>query len=84
VKQLKADLAKLNADEKEQNEYIPKRRPRDATSAANLTSCSPMRSASSGLVAAWRASSKRWMRIGRALPLCMGVKDAKDQRFAAL
>ena len=77
VKQLKADLAKLNADEKEQNDYIAKAKAekRDISGEFHklLTNALRIIWTRGGLEGALEAVDEK----GRALPLCMGVKDAK-------
>lgn len=75
--QLKADLAKLNADEKAQNEYIAKAQieKRDISGEFNklLTNALRILWTRGGVEGALEAVDDN----GRALPLCMGVKDAK-------
>ena len=77
VKQLQADLAKLNADEKEQNDYIAKAKAenRDISGEFHklLTNALRIIWTRGGLEGALEAVDEK----GRALPLCMGVKDAK-------
>ena len=77
VKQLKADLAKLNADEKEQNQYVAKAQAegRDISGEFNklLTNALRILWTRGGVEGALEAVDDN----GRALPLCMGVKDAK-------
>lgn len=76
VKQLKADLAKLNADEKEQNEYITKAQieKRDISGEFHklLTNALRILWTRGGVEGALETVDDK----GRALPLCMGVKDA--------
>ena len=77
VKQLQAELAKLNADEKEQNEYIAKAQAekRDISGEFHklLTNALRILWTRGGVEGALEAVDEK----GRALPLCMGVKDAK-------
>ncbi len=77
VKQLKADLAKLNADEKEQNDYIAKAKAenRDISGEFHklLTNALRIIWTRGGLEGVLEAVDEK----GHALPLCMGVKDAK-------
>jgi hypothetical protein len=77
VKQLEADLAKLNADEKEQNEYIAKAKAegRDISGESHklLTNALRIVWTRGGVEGALEAVDA----TGRALPLCMGVMDAK-------
>jgi hypothetical protein len=77
VKQLKAELAKLNADDKEQNEYIAKAKAenRDISGEFNKLLGNALRIiwTRGGVEGALEAVDDK----GRALPLCMGVKDAK-------
>jgi hypothetical protein len=77
VKQLQADLAKLNADEKEQNDYIAKAQAekRDISGEFHklLTNALRILWTRGGVEGALEAVDEK----GRALPLCMGVKDAK-------
>lgn len=77
VRQLKADLAKLNAEEKEQNDYIARAHAegRDLSGEFNKILGNALRIlwTRGGVEGALDAVDGR----GRALPLCMGVKDAK-------
>lgn len=77
VKQLKADLAKLNADEKEQNDYIAKAKAENRDISVEfhklLTNALRIIWTRGGLEGALEAVDEK----GHALPLCMGVKDAK-------
>lgn len=77
VKQLQADLAKLNADEKEQNDYIAKAKAenRDISGEFHklLTNALRILWTRGGVEGALDAVDEK----GRARPLCMGVKDAK-------
>jgi hypothetical protein len=77
VKQLRADLAKLNADEKEQQAYITKAQAekRDISGEFHklLTNALRILWTRGGVEGALEAVDEK----GRALPLCMGVKDAK-------
>jgi hypothetical protein len=77
VKQLQADLAKLNADEKEQQAYIAKAQAekRDISSEFHklLTNALRILWTRGGVEGALEAVDDK----GRALPLCMGVKDTK-------
>jgi hypothetical protein len=77
VKQLRADLAKLNADEKEQQAYIAKAQAekRDISGEFHklLTNALRILWTRGGVEGALEAVDEK----GRALPLCMGVKDAK-------
>jgi hypothetical protein len=77
VKQLQAELAKLNADEKEQNDYIAKAKAekRDISGEFHklLTNALRILWTRGGVEGALEAVDEK----GRALPLCMGVKDAK-------
>ncbi len=77
VKQLKADLSKLNADDKAQNEYIAKAKAenRDISGEFNKLLGNALRIiwTRGGVEGALEAVDEK----GRALPLCMGVKDAK-------
>jgi hypothetical protein len=76
VKQLQADLAKLNADEKEQNEYIAKAKAekRDISGEFHklLTNALRILWTRGGVEGALDAVDEK----GRARALCMGVKDA--------
>lgn len=82
VKQLKADLAKLNADEKVQNEYIAKAQAekRDISGEFNKLLGNALRIlwTRGGVEGALEAVDDK----GRALPLCMGVKDGKIHNSA--
>jgi hypothetical protein len=84
VKQLKADLAKLNADDKAQNEYIAKAQAekRDISGEFNKLLGNALRIlwTRGGVEGALEAVDDK----GRALPLCMGVKDAKRITDSAL
>jgi hypothetical protein len=84
VKQLKTDLAKLNADEMEQNEYIAKAKAenRDISGEFNKLLGNALRIlwTRGGVEGALEAVDDK----GRALPLCMGVKDAKRITDSAL
>ncbi len=84
VKQLKADLAKLNADDKAQNEYIVKAKieNRDISGEFNKLLGNALRIlwTRGGVEGALEAVDDK----GRALPLCMGVKDAKRITDSAL
>jgi len=84
VKQLKADLAKLNADDKTQNEYIAKAQAekRDISGEFNKLLGNALRIlwTRGGVEGALEAVDEK----GRALPLCMGVKDAKRITDSAL
>lgn len=77
VRQLKADLAKLNADEKAQQEYIARARAegRDISDEAHRLLSNALRIiwTRGGVEGALEAVDDR----GRPLPLCMGVKDAE-------
>lgn len=77
VRQLKADLAKLNADEKAQQEYIARARAegRDLGGEAHklLTNALRILWSRGGVEGALEAVDDE----GRPLPLCMGVKDAE-------
>ncbi|MBL9182298.1 MAG: DUF1553 domain-containing protein [Verrucomicrobiaceae bacterium] len=77
VKQLQAELAKLNADEKAQNDYITKAKAekRDISGEFHklLTNALRILWTRGGVEGALEAVDEK----GRALPLCMGVKDAK-------
>jgi hypothetical protein len=77
VKQLRADLAKLNADEKEQQAYITKAQAekRDISGEFHklLTNALRILWTRGGVEGALEAVDDK----GRALPLCMGVKDTK-------
>lgn len=77
VKQLQADLAKLNADDKAQNEYIAKAKAenRDISGEFNKLLGNALRIiwTRGGVEGALEAVDDS----GRALPLCMGVTDAK-------
>jgi hypothetical protein len=77
VRQLKADLAKLNADEKAQEEYIARARAegRDLGGEAHQLLSNALRIlwTRGGVEGALEAVDDR----GRPLPLCMGVKDAE-------
>ncbi|MFN7562280.1 MAG: DUF1549 and DUF1553 domain-containing protein, partial [Prosthecobacter sp.] len=76
VKQLQADLAKLNADEKEQNDYIAKAKAekRDISGEFHklLTNALRILWTRGGVEGALDAVDEK----GRARALCMGVKDA--------
>jgi len=78
VKQLKDDLAKLNAEEKTQNEYIAKAKAegRDISGEFNkiLTTAIRILWTRGGIEGALETVDDQ----GRALPLCMGVQDAKS------
>jgi hypothetical protein len=84
VKQLKTDLAKLNADEMEQNKYIAKAKieNRDISGEFNKLLGNALRIlwTRGGVEGALEAVDDK----GRALPLCMGVKDAKRITDSAL
>jgi hypothetical protein len=84
VKQLKTDLAKLNADEMEQNKYIAKAKieKRDISGEFNKLLGNALRIlwTRGGVEGALEAVDDK----GRALPLCMGVKDAKRITDSAL
>jgi hypothetical protein len=84
VKQLKTDLAKLNADEMEQNQYIAKAKieNRDISGEFNKLLGNALRIlwTRGGVEGALEAVDDK----GRALPLCMGVKDAKRITDSAL
>ncbi|HBJ86864.1 MAG TPA: hypothetical protein DDZ88_24005, partial [Verrucomicrobiales bacterium] len=84
VRQLKADLAKLNADDKAQNEYIAKAKieNRDISGEFNKLLGNALRIlwTRGGVEGALEAVDEK----GRALPLCMGVKDAKRITDSAL
>ncbi len=84
VKQLKTDLAKLNADDKAQNEYIAKAKieNRDISGEFNKLLGNALRIlwTRGGVEGALEAVDEK----GRALPLCMGVKDAKRITDSAL
>lgn len=77
VKQLQADLAKLNADEKEQNDYIAKAQAekRDISGEFNKLLGNALRIlwTRGGVEGALETVDEK----GRPLPLCMGVKDGK-------
>ncbi|MBE2285323.1 MAG: PSD1 domain-containing protein [Prosthecobacter sp.] len=77
VKQLQADLAKLNADEKAQNEYILKAKleGRDISGEFNRLLGNSLRIlwTRGGVEGALDAVDEN----GRARPLCMGVKDGR-------
>jgi hypothetical protein len=77
VKQLQADLAKLNADEKEQNDYIAKAKAekRDISGEFNklLTNTLRILWTRGGVEGALEAVDEK----GHARALCMGVKDSK-------
>ncbi len=77
VRQLKAELAKLNAEEKEQNDYIAKatKEGRDISGEFHklLTTALRILWTRGGVEGALEAVDDK----GRALPLCMGVKDGK-------
>lgn len=77
VKQLKADLAKLNADEKAQNEYALKAKleGRDISSQFNdmLRNAIRIYWTRGGIEGQLETVDD----TGRALPLCMGVRDAR-------
>jgi cytochrome c553 len=77
VRQLKADLAKLNADEKAQQEYITRARAkgRDISDEAHRLLSNALRIlwTRGGVEGALEAVDDK----GRPLPLCMGVKDAE-------
>jgi hypothetical protein len=77
VKQLQANLAKLNADEKEQNNYIAKAKAekRDISGEFHklLTNALRILWTRGGVEGALDAVDEK----GRARALCMGVKDAK-------
>lgn len=77
VKQLQADLAKLNADEKEQNDYIAKAKAenRDISGEFHklLTNALRILWTRGGVEGALDTVDEK----GRARALCMGVKDAK-------
>jgi len=77
MKQLQADLAKLNADEKEQNDYIAKAKAekRDISGEFHklLTNALRILWTRGGVEGALDAVDEK----GRARALCMGVKDAK-------
>jgi len=77
VKQLQADLAKLNADEKEQSEYVAKAQAekRDISGEFNklLTNSLRILWTRGGVEGALEAVDDK----GRARALCMGVQDAK-------
>ncbi len=76
VEQLKADLAKLNAEERAMNDYIAKARAngRDISGEFNKLLGDALRIlwTRGGVEGALEAVDDE----GRALPLCMGVKDA--------
>lgn len=77
VQQLKHDLAKLNADEKAQNEYIAKAKAegRDISGEFNKILGNVIRILwSRGSV---EGALETVDDVGRALPLCMGVQEAK-------
>jgi cytochrome c553 len=78
VKQLKAELAKLNADEKEQNDYIAKAQAekRDISGEFNKLLGNALRIlwTRGGVEGALEAVDD----TGRPLPLCMGAQDAKQ------
>lgn len=77
VRQLQAELAKLNADDKEQQAYIAKAQAekRDIGGEFHklLTNALRILWTRGGVEGALEAVDEK----GRALPLCMGVKDAK-------
>ncbi|GEP43673.1 PSD1 and planctomycete cytochrome C domain-containing protein [Brevifollis gellanilyticus] len=77
VKKLKADLAKLNADELEQNAYIAKAKleGRDISGEFHklLTNALRILWSRGGVEGALETVDDS----GRALPMCMGVRDAK-------
>lgn len=77
VRQLKADLAKLNADEKAQQEYIARARAegRDISDEAHRLLSNALRIlwTRGGVEGALEAVDDR----GRPLPLCMGAKDGE-------
>ena len=76
VKQLQSELAKLNAEEKEQNEYIAKAKAekRDISGEFNKLLGNALRIlwTRGGVEGALDAVDQK----GHPLPLCMGVKDA--------
>lgn len=76
VRQLQTDLAKLNADEKEQNEYIAKAKAenRDISGEFNKLLGNALRIlwTRGGVEGALDAVDEK----GQPVPLCMGVKDA--------
>lgn len=77
VKQLKADLAKLNAEDKAQNEYIAKAQAegRDISSEFNKLLGNALRIIwTRGGV---EGALERVDDMGNPLPLCMGVKDGR-------
>ncbi|MBE7493728.1 MAG: DUF1553 domain-containing protein [Verrucomicrobiaceae bacterium] len=77
VKQLQSDLAKLNAEDKEMNDYIAKAKAenRDISGEFNKLLGNALRIiwTRGGVEGALDAVDEK----GRALPLCMGVKDGK-------
>ena len=77
VKQLQTDLAKLNAEDKEMNDYIAKAKAenRDISGEFNKLLGNALRIIWSrgGVEGALEAVDEK----GRALPLCMGAKDGK-------
>ncbi|MCX6855888.1 MAG: PSD1 and planctomycete cytochrome C domain-containing protein [Verrucomicrobia bacterium] len=78
VKQLRDDLAKLNAEEKAQNEYIAKAKAegRDISAEFNkiLTTAIRILWSRGGIEGALEAVDDQ----GHAVPLCMGVQDAQN------
>jgi hypothetical protein len=84
VKQLKTELAKLNADDKAQTEFIAKAQTekRDISGEFNKLLGNALRIlwTRGGVEGALEAVDDK----GRALPLCMGVKDAKRITDSAL
>lgn len=77
VNKLKADLAKLNADERAQNDYIAKAKleGRDISGEFHklLTNALRILWSRGGVEGALETVDDK----GRALPMCMGVRDAK-------
>lgn len=84
VKQLKEDLAKLNAEEKAQNEYVARAKAegRDISGEYNkiLTTAIRILWTRGGIEGALETVDDQ----GHALPLCMGVQDSKNIKDSPL